>query len=50
LTRFAGQRFFDDVAEQFAEAAGARKTLRGEDAIELGPDVGLGYSGPRDQY
>ena len=42
LIGFAGQRLFDDVAQQFAEAAGGRKALRGEDAIELGANVRLG--------
>ncbi len=42
LIGLAGQRLFDDVAQQLAEAAGGRKALRGEDAIELGANVRLG--------
>ena len=42
LINFAGERLLDHVAQQFAEAAGRRKTLRGEEAFELGANVGLG--------
>lgn len=42
LIGLVGERLFDDVAEQFAEATGIREALAGQDAIELGLDVAGG--------
>ena len=45
LIRFTRQRLVDDVTEKAADAAGGRKTLGGQDAIELGADVRVGDRG-----